>query len=93
MVVFHCKVLPCQNFLSLFKIPIGVANHLEKMKRDFLWSKVGESIRDHLISWHVCCRSHKEGGLGIGHLVQKNVALWGNGFGYFHWNLILFGIV
>lgn len=55
--------------LSLFEIAIGFANRLEKMMRDFLWSGVEDSSRDHLINWGVCCRSLEEGGLGIGHLV------------------------
>lgn len=38
----------------------------------FLWSRAGESRRDHLASREVCCKMKLEGGLGLGHLVQKN---------------------
>ena len=31
--------------------------------------------RDHLVSWEVCCHPKKEGGLGLGNLVSKNIAL------------------
>lgn len=44
-------------FLSLFNIPVGVALKIEKTMRDFLWSNGGESRRDHLVNWEVCCRS------------------------------------
>ncbi|RVW90178.1 putative mitochondrial protein [Vitis vinifera] len=40
-------------FLSLFKIPASVATKIERLQRDFLWSKVREGKRDHLISWDV----------------------------------------
>ncbi|RVX00185.1 hypothetical protein CK203_026690 [Vitis vinifera] len=35
-------------FLSLFKIPASVAAKIERLQRDFLWSRVGEGKRDHL---------------------------------------------
>uniref|UniRef100_A0A2N9ED53 Reverse transcriptase domain-containing protein n=1 Tax=Fagus sylvatica TaxID=28930 RepID=A0A2N9ED53_FAGSY len=36
-------------FLSLFPIPVGVAQRLEKIQRDFLWSGVGEEFKFHLV--------------------------------------------
>jgi hypothetical protein len=32
-------------FLSLFHIPIGVANCLEKLQRDFLWGGIGDEFK------------------------------------------------
>jgi hypothetical protein len=28
-------------YLSLFQIPVGVAKHIEKMQRDFVWVALG----------------------------------------------------
>lgn len=38
-------------YLSLFKISVGVANRIEKIIRDFLWSRSGEGKKDYLVSW------------------------------------------
>lgn len=63
--------------LSLFKILPAVANHIEKVMRDFLWWGVGKKSKDHLVSWDVYCLLKEEGGLGTGRLVKKNTALLG----------------
>ena len=34
-------------YMSLFKIPVKVANHIEKLQRDFLWGGVGEEFKYH----------------------------------------------
>jgi hypothetical protein len=36
-------------FLSLFSFPIHVANHIEKLQRDFLLGGIGEEFKDHLV--------------------------------------------
>lgn len=64
-------------FLSLFRIPVAVAKKIERIMRDFLWSGSENTVKDHLVSWEICCRPKKEGGLGLGNLVSKNVALAG----------------
>ena len=38
-------------FLSLFPIPVKVANHLENLQRVFLWSGLGEEYKFHLVNW------------------------------------------
>ena len=38
-------------FLSLFTIPTNVANRIEKLQRDFLWS----DIKTHLVRWDKVC--------------------------------------
>ncbi|RVX09650.1 putative ribonuclease H protein [Vitis vinifera] len=53
-------------FLSLFKIPALVVVKIERLQRDFLWSRVGEGKRDHLVSWDVVCKPRVKRGLGIG---------------------------
>ena len=64
-------------FLSLFKIPASVAAKIERLQRDFLWSKVGEGKRDYLVSWDVMCKSKAKGGLGFEKIILRNVALLG----------------
>jgi len=38
-------------FLSLFSIPAGVANRIEKLHQDFLWGGMGEGFKYYLVSW------------------------------------------
>ena len=68
--------MPCY-FLSLFKILASVVAKIERLQRDFLWSRVGEGKRDHLVSWDVVCKPKAIGGLGFGKIVLRNVALLG----------------
>nr|DAD35928.1 TPA_asm: hypothetical protein HUJ06_006568 [Nelumbo nucifera] len=62
-------------FLFVFKIPTREAKRIEKMTRDFLWEPGQE--KDHLIRWEIVSRSKEEGGLGLGNITFKNVALLG----------------
>ena len=62
-------------FLSLFKIPASIASKIEKLRRDFLWSGVGEGKKDHLIRWDVICRPKELKGLGFGKTSLRNNAL------------------
>ena len=64
-------------FLSLFKIPVSIASKIEKMQRDFLWSRAGEGKKDHLIRWEVVSRPKELGGLGFGKTSLRNIALFG----------------
>ena len=54
---------------------MGVANNIERIERDFLWSGSGHDKKDHLVSWEVCYKPKNEGGLGLGNLVSKNITL------------------
>ena len=64
-------------FLSLFKIPVSVAAKIERLQRDFLWSRVGKGKRDHLVSWDAVCKPRVKGGLGFGKIPLRNHALLG----------------
>jgi len=59
-------------FLSLFSIPIRVANRFEKLQRDFLWRGIGEEFKYHLVKWDKVCSPISEGGLGIRNLRSFN---------------------
>ena len=47
-------------YLSLFTIPLHVADKIEKLQRDFLW---GDS-KAHLVGWDKVCAPMESGGLG-----------------------------
>lgn len=52
-------------FLSLFPIPIGVANRLEKLHRDFLWGGLENESKFLLVNWKKVCTPFYLGRLGI----------------------------
>jgi len=54
-----------------------VANHIEKLYRDFLWGDLGDKFKYHLVSWSKVCSPITEGGLGIRNLRIFNKALLG----------------
>jgi hypothetical protein len=47
--------LPTYFFLSFFPIPMGVANRLDKLQRDFLWGSIGDEFKFHLVNWSTIC--------------------------------------
>lgn len=64
-------------YLSLFRMPRGVANILEKKMRDFLWEGFGEGSQTHLVVWDSITLPKENGGLGIGNLMLRNIAVKG----------------
>ncbi|KAM2004953.1 hypothetical protein FF1_000090 [Malus domestica] len=62
-------------YMSLFKVPCGVIRKLEKLMNGFLWEGVGEGKKFHLVKWGDVCKSKEDGGLGLGNLRFRNVAL------------------
>lgn len=64
-------------YLSLFKIPMRVASRIEKLMRDFLWEGCGEGKKDHLVKWEVVSRPRNLGGLAVGNIITRNIALLG----------------
>jgi hypothetical protein len=57
-------------YLLLFPILVNVAQRLERLQWDFLWSGIGDEV--HLVNWHTICTPIKEGGLGVRNLIQFN---------------------
>ncbi|RVW33884.1 hypothetical protein CK203_082946 [Vitis vinifera] len=43
--------------------------------------RVGEGKRDHLVRWDIVCKPKTIGGLGLGNISWRNLALLGNGYG------------
>lgn len=63
-------------FLSLFTIPVAVANRIETFFRRFFWDNTDDHHRYHLVEWSICCRSLlNKGGLGIRCIRDHNRAL------------------
>jgi hypothetical protein len=64
-------------YLSLFPIPVGVANRLDKLQMDFLWCGIGDEVKFHLVNWNRICTPLKLGGLGVHNFIYFNRALLG----------------
>ncbi|KAK1305933.1 hypothetical protein QJS10_CPA10g01486 [Acorus calamus] len=63
-------------YLSIFRIPKGILNHLEGIRRRFLWCGAKEARqRVHLVKWDVVCSRKNSGGAGISNLDDMNRAL------------------
>ena len=64
-------------FLSILPILGKVANCMEKLQRDFLWSVISGDSKWHLVKWAKVCKPMQVGGLGIRRLRSFNFALLG----------------
>jgi len=62
-------------YLSIFKMPKKVVAQINKIQRRFLWSGKKDNRCTTLIKWEVVQRPKDQGGLGVGDLLIKNVAL------------------
>lgn len=50
---------------------VGVAYHIEKLQRGFLWSRVGDELKFHLVNWAKICTSLSLGNLGIRNMFNR----------------------
>jgi len=64
-------------YLSLFIIPVAVADRLEYIQRNFLWGSLEECFKHSLVAWEKVCSPLEMGGLGVRKLVHFNQALLG----------------
>lgn len=55
-------------FLSLFQIPVGVANRIDERMKRFFWVGGEREYKDHLVKLEVCYQAKKAEGLGIENL-------------------------
>ena len=64
-------------YMFIFKLPGRVAELIEKMMRTFLWDTRETGKGRSLMAWDLVVRSKEKGGLGLGNLKKKNLALLG----------------
>ncbi|XP_028104944.1 uncharacterized protein LOC114303962 [Camellia sinensis] len=71
------SVLSCMPiyFLSIFKIPVGVAKQIEKIQTAFLWGKSELKRKVHLVKWADLTVDKSQGGLGLRNLREVNACL------------------
>ena len=72
-------------YMLVFRMPVGVAQKIERLQRSFLWGDGIEKRKLHVVDWITVCKSKKNWGLGIGRILDKNVSLlakWVWRFGY-----------
>lgn len=63
--------------LSLFTILVSVANHMERMIRDFLWHDGSNHHKYHIVDWNMVCRPMNSGSLDIRKIRVHNIVLMG----------------
>ncbi|KAL4183344.1 hypothetical protein AMTRI_Chr11g154720 [Amborella trichopoda] len=63
--------------MSPFHMPAQVANRLDQIMRNFLWSGQADKTKFHLVAWDNVCLPKQQGGLGIRILRKHNQALLG----------------
>ncbi|KAL7177287.1 hypothetical protein ACSBR2_030606 [Camellia fascicularis] len=62
-------------YMSLFKMPEGVAKEIDRIESSFLWGDSEHSRKLHLVGWSKVCMSMKQGGLGIKNIRLANESL------------------
>ncbi|KAK3223169.1 hypothetical protein Dsin_010194 [Dipteronia sinensis] len=61
--------------MSIFKIPDGVAQEIEKIQRIFLWGDGTAKRKLHGVRWEEVCKCKRNGRLGIRRILDKNKGL------------------
>ncbi|XP_028122358.1 uncharacterized protein LOC114319532 [Camellia sinensis] len=52
-------------YLSLFKMPVGIAREFDKLQANFLWGGSESKKPIHLVKWDDITKNVKQGGLGV----------------------------
>lgn len=71
----RCNCLRRVYFLSLFTIPVSVAQRIKKLEMNFIWGGMGDEFKHHLVGWDKVCTPKEKGGLRVRSLVLFNKAL------------------
>nr|GEX90430.1 RNA-directed DNA polymerase, eukaryota [Tanacetum cinerariifolium] len=61
--------------MSIFKVPIGVLNHLESIRQNFFYGVDGSDRKLAWIGWNMVLTSKKNGGLGVSSFFAHNRSL------------------
>jgi len=64
-------------YMSLYKMPLMVANEIVRLQRNFLWGWGSEGRRIVWASWDKVCAPKEKGGLGMIDIRRFNIALLG----------------
>ncbi|GKB66441.1 putative RNA-directed DNA polymerase [Tanacetum coccineum] len=64
-------------YFSMFRVPSHVISTLERIRKNFFWGGLGEGKKLHWVKWDNVISSFGDGGLNIGSLKVKNLALLG----------------
>ncbi|XP_071704484.1 uncharacterized protein [Rutidosis leptorrhynchoides] len=67
-------------YFSLFRAPLSVIKNLESIRRNFFWVGTGECSKLSWVKWDEGLLPYEDGGLNIGSLSGKNLALLGKWF-------------
>lgn len=62
-------------FISIFKMPVAVAQSIEKLQRQFFWGDSVDKRKLHLVKWEVIAKRKENEGLGVKSLRTQNLAL------------------
>lgn len=62
-------------YMSLFPVPQSIINRITRIQRQFLWCKNSESHAMAPIKWETVQLPRKLGGLSVGNLLHRNLAL------------------
>lgn len=62
-------------YLSLFKMPVGVAEEFDKLQASFLWGGLELKRKIYMIKWEELSKRVDQGGLGIRKVKEVNSCL------------------
>lgn len=67
-------------YMSIFHLPSSIIAELERTMSNFLWEEQNGSKMNHLVKWDIASKALLDGGLAVGNLKNRNLAL------LFKWN-------